>query len=126
VVGRLLEGPRLLVPLGAVGPETLKALLGAPLVEAREWDRLAGGVDAVHQRLLWSQRWLAPERDERLDPRARSRRSNLARLRVVGHPVGTVIATLVEPSAIVVKALAVALVIVDHVYVVLRDTRLAP
>ena len=55
---------------------------------------------------------------ERLNPRARSRRSNLAHLRVVRHPVGAVIAPLVEPTAVVVEALTVALVIIHDVEVV--------
>ena len=118
MVRRLLERPCLLVPLGAVGSKAFQALRATLGVKTREGDRLAAGVDAVHQRLLWSQLGLAAQREQRLDPGACSRRSSLANLRVVGHPVGAVIATLVEPHAIVVEALTVALVVVHHIEVV--------
>jgi hypothetical protein len=118
VLGRLLEGSRLLVPLGAVGSKAFQALLGALLVEAGEGDRLATGVDALHQILVWRQLRLAAHRDERLDPRACSRRSSLAHLHVVRIPVDAVIAALVEPCAVVVEALTVALVVVHYVDVV--------
>src|ERR1700733_3605208 len=65
--------------------EALQALRRARLVEAREGDRLAAGVDAVHQRLLWSQLGLAAQRDKRLDPGPGAWRSSLAHLRIVGH-----------------------------------------
>ena len=78
MLGRLLEGPRLLVPLGAVGPQALEALRRALLVEPREWDRLAAGVDAVHQIFVGRQLRLTTQQYQRLNPRARSRRSNLA------------------------------------------------
>ncbi|HZZ22293.1 MAG TPA: hypothetical protein VFE60_06815, partial [Roseiarcus sp.] len=61
---------------------------------------------------------LAAQREERLDAGASTRRSNLANLRVVGHPVAAVIAALVEPCAVVVEALTVALVVVHHIEVV--------
>jgi hypothetical protein len=38
VLWRLLEGSRLLVPLGAVGSQRLQALRAALGVEPREWD----------------------------------------------------------------------------------------
>src|ERR1700733_6303985 len=115
VLGRLLEGPRLLVPLGSVGSEAFEALLAALLVEAGEGYGLAAGVDAIHERLLGSQLWLAAGQEERLDARPRTWSSNLADLGVVGHPVGAVIAALVEPRAVVVEAHAVAFAIVHDV-----------
>src|SRR5580693_10425829 len=105
VVGRLLEGASLLVPLGAIGPQRLAALRGARLVEPREWDRLAAGVDAVHQIFVGRQLRLTTQQYQRLNPRARSRRSSLANLHVVGIPVSPVVAALVEPFAIVIEAL---------------------
>ena len=65
-----------------------------------------------------SQPGLAAQREERLDAGASTRRSNLANLRVVGHPVAAVIAALVEPFAVLVEAHAVAFVIVHTVNVV--------
>ena len=118
MLGRLLEGPRLLVPLGSIGSQRLQALRAALGVEPREWDRLAAGVDAVHQRLVGHKGGLAAQQDQRVDPHARSRRSSLAHLHVVGIPVSPVIAALVEPFAIVVEALTVALVVVHHIEVV--------
>jgi hypothetical protein len=61
VVGRLLECPRLLIPLGPVAPEAFPALRAPLRVEPRERDRLAAGVDSVHQRLVWSQLRLAAQ-----------------------------------------------------------------
>ena len=61
------------------------------------------------------QLWLAAQRDERLDPRPSTRRSDFAHLGVVGHPVGAVITPRVEPLAVVVEAHAVAFVIVHYV-----------
>jgi len=109
--------------LGAVGPQALEALLGALLVEAREWYRLTAGVDAVHQRLLGCKLGLAAEGEQRLDARPSTGCSNLTHLRFVGHLVGAVIAALVEPVAIVVEALTVALVIVHDVEVVRVDLK---
>src|SRR3984885_9350931 len=59
VLWRLLECPRLLIPLGAVGPEAFQALRATLGVEPREGYRLAAGVDAFHQVLVWRQRRLA-------------------------------------------------------------------
>ena len=67
MVGRLLEGSRLLVPLGALGPQALQALLGVLLVEPREWDRLAAGVDAVHQIFVGRQLRLTTQQHQRLN-----------------------------------------------------------
>ena len=113
MVWRLLERPCLLVPLSAVGSKALQALRTTIGVEPREGDRLAARVDAVHQRLLWSQFGLAAQQRQRLDPRPSTRRSSLANLHVVGIPVSPVIVALVEPCAVVVEALTVALVIID-------------
>ena len=82
---RLPEGSRLLVPLGSIGSQRLQALCAALGVEPREWNRLAAGVDAFHQILVWRQLRLAAHRDERLDPRTRSRRSSLAHLLPVSN-----------------------------------------
>src|SRR3984957_15744270 len=59
VLWRLLEGPRLLVPLGSVGSEAFQALRAPLGVEPGEWDRLATRVDAFHQVLVWHQLRLA-------------------------------------------------------------------
>jgi hypothetical protein len=80
VLGRLLEGSHLLVPLDAIGSQRLEALRATPGVKAGEWNGPAAGVDAVHHRLLGGQLWLAAEGDERLYPRPRSWRSSLAEL----------------------------------------------
>src|SRR4029077_16050881 len=66
----------------------------------------------------WGQLGLAAEAEERLDARPSTWRPYLTHLGVVGHPIGTVIAALVEPFAIVVEAHAVAFVIVHDVNVV--------
>ena len=118
VLGRLFERPGLLVPLGAVGAQALQTLRRVLLVEAGEGDGLTAGVDAVHQVLLWGKLGLTAEREERLDPRPSTRRSDFAHLGVVGHPVGAMIASIVEPLAIVIEALTVALVIVHDVEVI--------
>ena len=83
---RLLEGSRLFVPFGAIGSQRLQTLRATLGVEAGEGDRLAAGVDAVHQRLVGHQGGLAAQQYQRLNPRARSRRSSLANLHVVGIP----------------------------------------
>ena len=73
MLGRLLECSRLLIPLGPVGSEACQALRAPLGVEPREGDRLAAGVDAFYQILVWHQLGLAAQRDQRLDPGARSR-----------------------------------------------------
>jgi hypothetical protein len=98
---------RAFVPLGPVGSEAFQALRVPLCVEPRERDRLAASVDAFHQVFVRHQLGLAAHRDVRLDPRARSRRSSLAHLRVVRIPVGSAIAAL---GAVVVEALTGAFV----------------
>src|ERR1700722_6132999 len=112
VLWRLLEGSRLFVPFGAIGSQRLQTLRATLGVEAGEGNRLSAGGDAVHHIPVRRAFRLAAQQDERLDPRTRSRRSSLAHLHVVGIPVSPVIAALVEPFAIVIEALTVALVIV--------------
>jgi hypothetical protein len=73
VLGRLLEGARLLIPLSSVGTQALEALLCPLLVEAGERNGLATRVDAFHQVLVWHQLGLAAERYERLNPRPSAR-----------------------------------------------------
>jgi hypothetical protein len=60
-----------------------QALRAPRLVEAREGDRLAAGVDAVHQIFVGRQLRLTTQQHQRLNPRARSGRSSLANLHVV-------------------------------------------
>jgi hypothetical protein len=60
VLGRLLECPRLLVPLGAVGSEAFETLSATLGVEPGKGDRLAASVDTFHQVLVRHHSGLRP------------------------------------------------------------------